>query len=116
MNPKVEKYIDDFPEETQEILLKIRELVLSLIPEAEEKITYGIPTYKTKENVVHFAGFGNHIGFYPTPSGISKFKEEFKKRNYKHAKGSVQFPLSEDIPYELIKEITEYRKREVENS
>ncbi len=81
---------------------KIRKNIKDLVPEAVETISYEMPTFKLKgKNFVHFAAFKNHIGFYPTPRGISNFEEELSK--YKHAKGSAQFPLDQPIPYDLIK-------------
>jgi uncharacterized protein YdhG (YjbR/CyaY superfamily) len=73
-------------------------------------MAYGIPTFRLHGNLVHFAGFKNHLGFYPTPAGIEKFKEELSK--YASAKGSVQFPLDQPIPYDLIREITVFRVKE----
>jgi uncharacterized protein YdhG (YjbR/CyaY superfamily) len=75
---------------------------------------YGIPTFTLNENLVHFAAFEHHIGFYPTPSGIAAFREELVL--YKHAKGSVQFPLDRPIPYDLVRRIVEFRVKEVRES
>jgi uncharacterized protein YdhG (YjbR/CyaY superfamily) len=107
----VDKYISEFPPETQKILQEIRNIIRSVAPESKETISYGIPTYKLGENLVHFAGFKNHIGFYPTPSGVLAFKKELSA--YKNSKGSVQFPLNKPIPYDLIRNITEFRLKEV---
>lgn len=79
-------------------------------PEAEEKISYQIPTFYLNGNLIHFAGYKNHIGFYPTSSGIKAFKKELSK--YKNSKGSVQFPLDEKLPLALIKKIVKYRVKE----
>jgi uncharacterized protein YdhG (YjbR/CyaY superfamily) len=106
----IDEYIADFPKEVQDILNRIRTTVQNEAPDAKEAITYGIPTFTLKGNLVHFAGFESHIGFYPTPSGIEKFKKEISA--YKWAKGSVQFPLDQPIPYELIKKITKFRVKE----
>ncbi|MBK9927444.1 MAG: DUF1801 domain-containing protein [Anaerolineales bacterium] len=106
----IDEYIADFPKEVQDILNRIRTTVRNEAPDAEETITYGIPTFTLKVNLVHFAGFESHIGFYPTPSGIKKFKKEISA--YKWAKGSVQFPLNQPIPYELIRKITKFRVKE----
>lgn len=103
----VEEYIQEFPKEVQEIMQKIRSIVKEEAPEAQEKISYGMPTFSYKGILVHFAAYKNHIGFYPTPSGISKFEEELK--SYKYAKGSVQFPISKPIPYDLIRQIVKTR-------
>lgn len=109
----IDDYINQFPGNTQDILGKIRASIHETSPELQEAMVYGIPSFRYKgENLVHFAGFENHIGFYPTPSGIAAFKDELK--SYKWAKGSVQFPLDEPIPYDLIKRITEFRIAEID--
>ena len=110
-NPNaIDKYIAIFPEDVQAILEKIRATIQKAAPDAEETINYGVPTFTLKGNLVHFAGFKNHIGFYPTPSGIEKFKKELSK--YESAKGSVQFPLDKPIPYALIEKIVKFRVKE----
>lgn len=106
----VEAYIQEFPEEVQEIMQKIRAIVKEEAPDAQEKISYGMPTFSYKGALVHFAAYKKHIGFYPTPSGITRFEEQIK--SYKHAKGSVQFPLSKPIPYDLIRQIVKARVTE----
>ena len=110
----IDEYIASFPPEIQNILSKIRDIVRELAPEATEKISYQMPTYYLKGNLVHFAAFQKHIGFYPTPSGIEAFQEELSK--YKGAKGSVQFPLNQPIPYDLIRRIVLYRLEENRSS
>ena len=105
----VETYIAQFPDEVQKILEKIRKIILSEVPEAEEKISYAMPGYYlNKKPLVYFAGYKNHIGFYATPTGHEKFEKELSK--FKQGKGSVQFPLKQEIPYDLIKEIVKFRK------
>lgn len=107
----IEKYIHQFPEETREILNKIRALINEHAPDAEELIAYGIPGYKTnKKPLVYFAAFKHHIGFYATPSGHTEFKDELSK--YKQGKGSVQFPLDQPIPYDLIARMVKFRVKE----
>ncbi|MGA1848590.1 MAG: iron chaperone [Thermoplasmatota archaeon] len=106
----IDGYISGFPEDIQIILERIREIIKKAAPGAREAISYGMPTFKLNGNLVHFAAYKNHIGFYPTPSGISAFEEELSE--YKHAKGSVQFPLQKPIPYDLIRKIVEFRVRE----
>lgn len=106
----IDEYIEDFPKDVQAILKRIRMTVHKAAPKAEETISYGIPTFKLYGNLVHFAGYKSHIGFYPTPSGIEKFKKELSA--YKGAKGSVQYPLDQPIPYELIARITKFRVKE----
>ena len=104
-----EEYCLDFPEETQEILENLKNFIQNLLPESELCINYGIPTFKIKgENVIHFGGFRNHIGLYPGSEVIEIFDEKLKK--YKTSKGTVQFPLTEELPFDLIQEIVEFRK------
>lgn len=104
-----EEYCLDFPEETQEILENLKNFIQNLLPESELCINYGIPTFKMKgKNVIHFAGFRNHIGLYPSSEAIEIFAEKLKK--YKTSKGTVQFPLTEELPFDLIQEIVEFRK------
>ncbi|MFH5834928.1 iron chaperone [Proteiniclasticum sp. C24MP] len=105
---EVEKYIENFPEEVQQRLTKMREIIKELAPEASERICMGIPTYDLHGKwLVHFAGFRKHIGFYPQPEGITAFKE--KLTQYKTSKGTIQFPLNKPLPEELIREIVNYR-------
>jgi len=106
----IDEYIAEFPPETQAILQKVRATIREAAPEAQETINYAIPTFTLKGNLVHFAGFKSHIGFYPTPTGIEKFKPELAA--YESAKGSVKFPLEKPIPYELIREIVKFRVQE----
>ena len=106
----IDEYIADFSKEVQHILQKIRAIVKEAAPDAEEAIKYQIPTFVLSGNLVHFAAFEKHIGFYPTPSGIEQFKNELS--SYKSAKGSVQFPLGSPIPYKLIEKIVKFRVKE----
>jgi uncharacterized protein YdhG (YjbR/CyaY superfamily) len=99
-----------FPDKTRRILEKIRETIREVAPDAEEAISYQMPTFKLNGNLVHFAAFKNHIGFYPVPSGIEAFKEELSP--YIAGKGTVQFPLDKPVPYELIRKVTEFRVKE----
>lgn len=111
----VDEYIDQFSVEVREILIKIREVANQAAPGAIETISYGMPTLKLNgKNLVHFAAFKNHIGFYPTPSGTENFQKEIAP--YVHGKGSIQFPLDESIPYELIEKITKFRVSEILSS
>jgi uncharacterized protein YdhG (YjbR/CyaY superfamily) len=103
----IDKYIMTFPEEVQAILIKLRQVIKESAPDAEEKLSYQMPTFALHGNLVHFAAHKKHIGFYPTPSGIDAFKQELSR--YKGAKGSVQFPMDKPLPYELISRIVEYR-------
>jgi uncharacterized protein YdhG (YjbR/CyaY superfamily) len=110
-NPNVDEYIQQFVGGIRKKLEQIRLLIRKTIPYAQEKMAYGIPTYYYKENVVHFAGFKQHIGFYPTPDGTELFKVEISK--YKSSKGAIQFDLDKPLPEELIKRIVEFRYKEI---
>jgi uncharacterized protein YdhG (YjbR/CyaY superfamily) len=108
MKPTVNTYITSQPEAVQVILHKIREIILAVHPEITEEIAYMMPAYKLyKKPLVYFAAFSKHIGFYATPTGHEAFKVALAP--YKQGKGSVQFPLSEEIPYELIRDIVKFR-------
>jgi uncharacterized protein YdhG (YjbR/CyaY superfamily) len=106
----IDEYIETFPEDIQDILKKMRKVIQEATPEAEETISYGMPTFKLNGNLVHFAAYKNHIGFYPTPSGIEAFKEEIS--GYKSSKGAVQFPLDKPIPYDLVVKMVIFRVKE----
>lgn len=106
----IDDYIAGFPEHTRNLLEQVREAIRKAAPEAEEKISYAMPTYVLNGNLVHFAGYKNHIGFYPAPQGIEEFKEELSV--YKGAKGSVQFPLDKEMPLALIAKIVKYRVKQ----
>lgn len=106
----IDEYISHYPQNVQELLQSLRDVIIKTVPEAEEKISYQMPTFALRGNLVHFAAYKNHIGFYPTPSGITKFKDRLSA--YKTAKASVQFPLNKPLPYELIREIVEFRVEE----
>jgi len=106
----IDEYIRSFPEPVQKKLLELREAIREQAPQAQEKISYQMPTFFLNGNLVHFAAYSKHIGFYPTPSGISAFQSQLSK--YKNAKGSVQFPLAEPLPIDLIKEIVKFRVAE----
>ena len=106
----IDEYIATFPEDTQKILKELRKTIKAAAPKAEEKISYQMPTFALHGNLVHFAAFKNHIGFYPTPSGIQEFKDELSK--YEGAKGSVQFPIDKPLPLKLISKIVKFRVAE----
>jgi uncharacterized protein YdhG (YjbR/CyaY superfamily) len=106
----IDEYIAGFPKDVQDTLQKIRGIIRKAAPDAEEAIKYQIPTFVLHGNLVHFAAFQKHIGFYPTPSGIDQFKDELSV--YKSAKGSVQFPLDEPVPFDLITKIVKFRVKE----
>ncbi len=107
----VEEYILQFPKEVRGILTKIREIIKTTALDATESIAYDMPAYKTYgKPLVYFAGFKNHIGFYAMPAGHEKFNKELSQ--YKQGKGSVQFPLNQQIPYDLIRKMVEFRVQE----
>lgn len=113
MNPSatdattIDEYIRGFPPAVRAVLSTLRSTIRQSAPEAVEKISYRIPTFYLNGNLVHFAAFERHIGFYPGPSGIAQFKKQLSK--YKSAKGSVQFPLDEPLPLGLVAAIVEFR-------
>lgn len=106
----IDDYIKQFPEDVQQKLKLIRHTIQAAAPEATEAIKYQMPTFVLNKNLVHFAAYKNHIGFYPAPSGIETFEKDLKK--YKTSKGAVQFPLNADPPLSLISKIVKYRVRE----
>lgn len=106
----IDEYILQFPLEVQEILKMLRKVIKEAAPDAEEKISYQMPTFVLHGNLVYFGAFKNHIGFYPISSGIAAFKQELSE--YKGGKGSVQFPIEKPLPYKLISEIVKFRVAE----
>jgi uncharacterized protein YdhG (YjbR/CyaY superfamily) len=106
----IDKYISGFPEDAQKFMDQLRTTIMKAAPEAEEVISYQMPAYKYYGMLVYFAAYKNHIGFYPTPSGIETFKEELSV--FKAAKGSVQFPLDKPLPLKLITKIVAFRVKE----
>jgi uncharacterized protein YdhG (YjbR/CyaY superfamily) len=106
----VDEYIDSFPGKTKLLLEKMRKTIRKAAPQAEELISYNMPGFKLHGPLVYFAGYKNHIGFYAIPSGIAAFKKELSV--YKGAKGSVQFPLDEPLPLELVARIVKFRVKE----
>lgn len=107
----VDAYIQSFPVEIQVVLNKIRKIILENAPEAEESMAYGMPAYKTfGKPLVYFAAFKQHIGLYATPSGHKQFADELSE--YKQGKGSVQFPVKQSVPYDLIGRIVAFRVNE----
>ncbi|HMS26712.1 MAG TPA: DUF1801 domain-containing protein [Burkholderiaceae bacterium] len=103
----IDSYIAQFPSDVQARLQRMRETILKLAPEATEAMSYQIPTFKLNGNLVHFAAFKKHIGFYPGAAGIAAFQDELT--GYKSAKGSVQFPLDQPLPLDLINKIVKFR-------
>jgi uncharacterized protein YdhG (YjbR/CyaY superfamily) len=111
MKPEtIDEYIHAFPADVQAILKRMRSTIRECAPQAEETISYQIPTFRLNGNLVHFAAFKDHIGFFPTSSPREAFKKELSK--YRGGKGTIQFPLSEPIPYTLVRKIVKYRVKE----
>lgn len=106
----IDEYIAEFPEEIQSLLKKMRTAIQKAAPKAEEAIKYGMPTFVQYGNLVHFAANKAHIGFYPSPSGITNFEKELKA--FKTSKGAIQFPLDQPLPTDLVKQITAFRLAE----
>jgi uncharacterized protein YdhG (YjbR/CyaY superfamily) len=106
----IDEYIGTFPNNVQEILEKVRMTIQEAAPNATEKISYSMPAFEQNGIVVYFAAFKNHIGLYALPTGHEAFKEELSQ--YKSGKGSVQFPLSQSMPFELITKIVKFRVKE----
>jgi uncharacterized protein YdhG (YjbR/CyaY superfamily) len=106
----VDAYIAGFPREVQELLEKVRTTIRAAAPDADEAMKYGVPTFIWNGNLVHYAAFKEHIGFYPTPGAIETFKEELAA--YESAKGSVRFPFDKPLPLELIGRIVKFRLKE----
>jgi uncharacterized protein YdhG (YjbR/CyaY superfamily) len=110
----IDEYLETFPEGVREILQKVRQTIRNATPESVEAISYGIPTFKLDgRNLVHFAGWKNHVGFYPTPSMTKAFGKELSR--FKGGKGSRQFPLDETIPFDLIRRMVVARVREIKS-
>ena len=111
---EVDKYISSFPADIQQILNKIRKIIREEAPDAIESVAYQMPAFKTKGRpLIYFAGFSKHIGLYATPSAHTSFSDELS--GYKHGKGSVQFPLDQPIPYDLIRNIVKFKVTENES-
>jgi uncharacterized protein YdhG (YjbR/CyaY superfamily) len=107
-----DEYIAVFPENIQKILQQLRSIIKKAAPQATEVISYNMPAYKLNAILVYFAGYENHIGFYPTASGIEAFKKHFS--DYKFSKGAVQFPIDKALPSALITEIVQFRVAETQ--
>jgi len=103
----VDEYIGSFPKETAEKLEALRQFIKSLAPEASEKISYQIPTFFLQGNLIHFAAYKRHLGLYPGAEGVQAFAQELGP--YVHSKGTIQFPLDTDLPWDLIRRIVEHR-------
>ena len=106
----IDEYIEQFPTNVQTILQKLRATIQKTAPAAEETISYQMPAFKYHGMLVYFAGFKNHIGFYPTSSPIKVFKDRLT--NFKTSKGAIQFPIDKAIPLTLVKDIVKFRIKE----
>lgn len=106
----IDEYIAAFPHEIQDQLQKLRETIRKAAPNAEEAMSYAIPTFRLNGNLVHFAAFKKHIGFYPGPSGIDAFRKELS--TYDRAKGSVRFPIDKPLPLSLVSKVVKFRVKE----
>lgn len=106
----IDDYIAGFPKDVQVILENVRQAIKESAPQAEEAMRYGMPTFRLNGNLVHFAAHKNHIGFYPSPSGIEAFRKELAQ--YKTSKGAIQFPIDITVPLDLIKKIVKFRVKE----
>ncbi|MDH7460808.1 DUF1801 domain-containing protein [Chitinophagaceae bacterium 26-R-25] len=108
----IDAYIAAFPADVQKLLEKVRKTVQKAAPKAKEVISYGMPAFEQNGKLVYFAGYKNHIGFYPTASGIANFQKEIQ--SFKNSKGAIQFPLDKPLPVDLIKQIVQFRIAETE--
>ena|SRR5438094_4606650 len=106
----IDDYVDRYPKDVQRLLTQMRRTIRKAAPQAMEKISYGVPTFALDGNLVHFAAFKNHIGFYPTPSAITAFRRELS--SYKCSKGAVQFPLDQPLPLTLVSRMVKFRVNE----
>ncbi len=106
------QYVRGFPASTQKLLRQMRSTIRKAAPAATETMKYGIPTFYLNENLVHYAAFEHHIGFYPTPSAIRAFKTDLAR--YKSSKGAVQFPFGKPLPFALIRKIVRFRVAEAD--
>src|SRR5690606_42063368 len=106
----INEYISEFPDEIKAVMEQIRETIQQAAPGAKEAIKYGMPTFILNGNLVHFAAYKNHIGFYPAPSGIDAFIEELA--DYRTGQGTIQFPIDQPIPFNLVKKVVEFRVKE----
>lgn len=110
----VDEYIRAFPPDIRALLEKMRETIRDAAPGAEETISYGMPAFRLRGILVYFAAFKNHIGFFPTASGVAAFEDELS--SYIHAKGSIRFPIDKPIPYDLVRKIVKFRVEEDQRS
>ncbi|MDR1230360.1 MAG: DUF1801 domain-containing protein [Spirochaetaceae bacterium] len=106
----IDEYISGFEPEIKKTLNELRDFIRAEVPEATEKISYGMPTFYLNGNLVHFAAFKDHYGFFPNPSGIDEFEKELAP--YRSGKGTLRFPLDQEIPWDIIKKVIQFRVKE----
>ncbi|MEO6728513.1 MAG: DUF1801 domain-containing protein [Candidatus Dojkabacteria bacterium] len=107
----IDEYISNYPEPVQKKLKEFRKVIHDLVPDAIEAMKYGMPTFRLNDaNLVHFAAYDNHIGFYPTPSGVLFFEK--KSKDYDTSKGAIKFLINDPIPWDLVKKVIEFRVEE----
>ena len=106
----IDEYIAMFPEEVQKKLFELTDVIKAAAPQATEKISYQMPTYYLHGNLVHFAAYKRHIGFYPAPSGLLEFRDEIGQ--YEGSKGAIRFPIDKPLPLDLISRIVKFRVEE----
>ncbi|GHT05405.1 hypothetical protein AGMMS49525_12700 [Bacteroidia bacterium] len=109
----IDEYIETFEPNIQKTLNEIRNFIKNEVPEASEKISYGMPTFYLNENLVHFAAFKDHYSFFPSPSGIDAFEKELA--SYRSGKGTLRFSIDKPIPWEIIKKVVQFRVKEISN-
>lgn len=112
MKSIINDYYNSFPKEVQQQMRKLHDIIAEIVPSAEEVISYKMPAFKQQQVLVYYAGYKNHIGFYPTSKPIAAFEE--KLQDYKHSKGAVQFPIDQPLPKKLIQDMVKYRLKMIQ--
>lgn len=102
----IDQYVHALPESTQQVLKKVQTIIEHIAPNAEAKISYGVPTYREGKKVIHFGGYDGFISLYPSAAGIAAFADQLK--SYETSKGTVRFYLNQPVPYDLIEDIVRY--------
>ena len=105
----IDDFLADYSGPHRELMDEIRALVAALVPDAEEAISYGMPTFRLNGNLVHFAPGKNHVGLYPAPDGVSHVAAELDERGLRHSKGAIQFPIDQPLPRDLVERIVVFR-------
>ncbi len=112
MKSIINDYYNSFPKEVQQQMRKLHDIIAEIIPHAEEVISYKMPAFKQQQVLVYYAGYKNHIGFYPTSKPIAAFEKQLQ--DYKHSKGAVQFPIDQPLPKKLIQDMVKYRLKMIQ--